>query len=457
MVARPLSGDQMSTLRELERMLAARFDADNLAIYGDYLQSIDDPRGELIALDLGGDETTRARSEALLAEWLGDGVVQLLGMTEIEHGFVTDLYLDGGDPRSARLLDAMLAGPAAGYLRGATILGDLGWTRYAVERLVTRPHAWLERLSIQAIGRPASPTIGAELAASLAAATPRLAQLEVWGHRVVGELSHDALRSLCVTGYDAVGTLLGRGTARLPSVALLDLAFHVERDRSTVDRVALASLLAPERLPALRRLDLSRNEPGTQAPHYLGGSVPTFALLSALAIRAQLTHVRAPSVRSQADADHIARAISGMPRLLELAIVRGYHRIQGWHMPLAVKLPTPWPWPPADHADSQLTAHWLSDTTDTASADYLRLPLAPLIVWLEDQFTRLSPRARAAWGEFFDLVSDYRGLRITVPGPTIRAALAALDDGDDTLVAWLRLRAMLPSRSPEAGVTFTEL
>jgi hypothetical protein len=49
------------TRGDLERALADQFDAEHLSVYGDYLQSIGDPRGDLIAFDLHGLGAARAR------------------------------------------------------------------------------------------------------------------------------------------------------------------------------------------------------------------------------------------------------------------------------------------------------------------------------------------------------------------------------------------------------------
>ena len=55
---------------DLERALADQFDAEHLSVYGDYLQSIGDPRGDLIAFDLSELDDARRRDQ-LIAEWLG--------------------------------------------------------------------------------------------------------------------------------------------------------------------------------------------------------------------------------------------------------------------------------------------------------------------------------------------------------------------------------------------------
>jgi hypothetical protein len=76
-------------LAELEAALAASFDRAQLAVYGDYLQSLGDPRGELIAIDLhvaehGPDERSTARKNLLVGEWLGADA----SWVRVEDGFL---------------------------------------------------------------------------------------------------------------------------------------------------------------------------------------------------------------------------------------------------------------------------------------------------------------------------------------------------------------------------------
>jgi hypothetical protein len=438
-------GDASMMRDDLERALADDFDADHLSVYGDYLQSVGDPRGELIALDLCGRDG--GRRDQLIAEWLGPDVAELLAMTVIEHGFITDLYLDGNDPR---LLDAILAGPAAPYIRGATVLGDAEWVRTALVRLSERVHPWLHRLSVQISG-VASPTLAGSVAAALARATPRLEQLEVWGRGVLTGFSHPAVRSLRLTGYDAIDALLENARAKLPAVAVLDLAFHVERGESFHTVQSVCTLVG---LPKLRRLDLSRNEPGLRAPHYLGGHGDAFAFLAELPVRRQLTHVRLPSLRSQAQADHLAEAIAGMPALREIAIVRGYRGFSHLVVPAVVRQPAPWPWQPADELEhTVIMATIQSRSLPGGRVQVLALSPVPIVAWLEEHFAGLQAETRAAWTELFELLQAHRGVALSVPRREIRPMLDALED--DSLGTWLQLREAVRAYDCESlSVTF---
>jgi hypothetical protein len=290
---------------------------------------------------------------------------------------------------------------------------------------------------VQTVDESASPIVGPELAAVLTRATPRLQQLEVWGRRVFDGLAHPALRSLRLTGSDAVGALLADSGDQLPSVGLLDLAFCVERDASPwgVDAYALPTA----RLPKLRRLDLSRNEPGFLSPHYLGGSYDPFAFLAQLDVRSKLTHVRLPSVRSQAQADLLDSAVRSMPLLRELAIVRAYRGLGSFHMPRLAQLPEPWPWPPADQARALVFATVASASHPLLErTTQLDLPLPPMVVWLEQHFEQLPPPARGGWRELFELLEQSRH-HAQISARVLRAMLQELElsEGVDP---WIQLR-----------------
>jgi hypothetical protein len=440
------------TRDDIEQALVESFDAEHLSVYGDYLQSIGDPRGELIALDLN-DVDAPDRRAALALQWLGAGAAELLEVATIEHGFLADVYLDG--ERSARWLDDVLAGPGGAYLRGLTLRGSGAWARSAVARLATRSHAWLQRLSIQTTDGTSSPAIDGALASALARATPRLEQLEVSGHAVFGELAHDALRSLCVTGYDAVGSLCGSGAAALRAVTVLDLAFHVEHDATAPGRRALAALLQPDRLPKLRRLDLSRNEPGTTAPHYLGGRADPFGFLASCALRGQLTHVRLPSVRTPDQAEVIAATMADMPALRELAVVRHY-RWSYVSLPPQVIAPLPWPWLPADLIEPEAIVRFARVRgRNSDDGPRLTLPLPPLVRWLEHCFVHLPRGVQGAWLELFETVRLHGPRGPAFSPALLSTALAALDPQDDRLAAWRRVRALIESARPDDLLTIT--
>ena len=394
----------MTTERDdIEAALADYFDAEHLAVYADYLEGLGDPRGEIIALELRGIEDGH---DDRLARWLGDDVVALLEPSTIEVGFITDLYIDDATPSS--VFATLERSPIGAYIRGVTVHGTAATVRDTIARLTAGRHPWLETLAIQATTLSSGVTVPTD--APLATALPKLRELEVWGRRVFGELAHPGVRSLRVTDYEAIGSLLDDGPVGLPNVAVLDLACmatQVERVAGRLDR---------DRLPALRRLDLSRNEPGTTGPHYLGGRIDACELLARLPARAQLAHVRLPSVRTPEQAARLAEAMASMPALRHLTAARAYHAHRHVAVPHPLVLPAAFPWWPADayEVGARLRFDMRGDTADVL--------VRPLIVWLEAAFATLPPPARDAWLHAFRLVAE--SPRMTLARDELIAALA---------------------------------
>jgi hypothetical protein len=363
---------------DIEAALADSFDAEHLAVYADHLQSHGDPRGELIALDLEGISDGR---DELIARWLGDDVATLLERSSIEVGFITDLLVDDASP--PELLDAVLASPAGACVRGVTIQGVAPTVRTAIARLVAHRHPWLDRLSVQANTANTRTVVPDDI--PLATAMPALRELEVWGRRVFGELAHPGVRTLRVTGYEAIGAILEDGPRGLPNVAVLDLACDARG--ATAEDVAEA---VRDRLPALRRLDLSRNEPGRMPPHYLGGAVDACELLARLSVRARLSHVRLPSVRSREQAHRLAGAIASMPALRQLGAARSYHAHRHVAVPPELQLPDAYPWWPADTLQGEMVhfRRW-------GGAQEIALPFGALVIALES--VELSESQLTTW------------------------------------------------------------
>jgi hypothetical protein len=271
---------------------------------------------------------------------------------------------------------------------------------------------------------------------------------------VFGELAHDALRSLCMTGWDAVGSLLGTGAALLPGVVILDLAFYTDADSGPHGPASLDLLLPAKRLPALRRLDLSRNEPGNAPPHYLGGRIDTFAFFERLALRNQLTHVRMPSVRSRAQAARLASATSGMPALREILIARSYLTLAGVTLPPFVKQAPAFPWWPADQTEPMITAVLETPQTHLLDDPQLRHDLAmpAIVVWLEHTFGGLPDDARTAWHELFEFLRwQQRSFHLPFPREVFQRAIDSVDSDDADLASWLTLRSALQA-TPKAAL-----
>ena len=188
---------------DLEEALAACWNLDDLAVYADLLLAADDPRGELIALDLQHDpnsEAWAARRFASLARWLGSDLARRSSGL-IKHGFIHEL--DDGK-RWGPLAPTLLDGPAGPYIRRFTSRGPATKVRATMQRLAGKPRPFLTAMEIGVRGSSRDLIISEQLGARLIAATPRLHELEVRGHRVLGTLAHPALRRLHLSNHDSV-------------------------------------------------------------------------------------------------------------------------------------------------------------------------------------------------------------------------------------------------------------
>ena len=301
-------------MTELEFAVMARWDREAIAVYGDHLMSIGDPRGELVAMDLrieqeGASPAVVARRNELIAAWFGDRLPPGI----VRYGFV-DVDATSATPDSQLAL--ALGGPGAAYVRSVAIAGAAGLVARSIQMLAEAPRPWLTKLVVRQWDESALPTIED---AALAAALPHLAELEVEGRRVFAELAPPRLRTLRISGFDAIA--LGRSGAPL-AVESLDFAFHCHfaREHEAPKAGALRSLLPAARFPALRDLDLSRNEPGRLAPYTLGGDLDVFSFLDNLAVRRQLEELRLPPLISSNDLAKLAHALEDMPALRELVV-----------------------------------------------------------------------------------------------------------------------------------------
>ena len=138
----------MADLVEIEAALAADWDPEQLAVYGDFLQSMGDPRGELIAIDLAGRTNERAaRKRELVVEWLGEDLATIVWhVGAVEHAFV---HLGRRAPEMGTFaLAELLAHPAGRYLRELTIEDAPPRISDALDLLAEAPRTWLARLRL---------------------------------------------------------------------------------------------------------------------------------------------------------------------------------------------------------------------------------------------------------------------------------------------------------------------
>lgn len=361
--------------------------------------------------------------------------------------------------------DSLAVALATEQLSAIAVAGDAAWLRHVLEAFAARPrgatHLALHRLELRDNEAIASDV--------LRRALPRLAYLEVQGARVLGDVVHPGVRVLRMTGAHAVHSVRGDG-APWASVKLLDLAFEDrERDRAPVRErwrdepwydkhyeerylAGAARALSAARLPALRAIDLSRNEPGWTLPHHLGGERDPFRFLAGLALRDQLVRVRMPSLRTAAQAQQLTAAIAAMPALRELSLARQYATS-------AVEVPAPavasavWPWPPADESPPALYGrieHAASRYARPSSA--LALPLPPLIHCLEAVFED-ALIAPAPWSELFERLHAQR--THAVPRHALLAMLSELAPLEPALVEWDRVRHQLAQLDASARLVLS--
>ncbi|MEJ7597666.1 MAG: hypothetical protein WKG01_07140 [Kofleriaceae bacterium] len=504
----------METYRALEAALAAssdrgsghRFDRDTLAVYADELMSIGDPRGELIALDLQletqADRTSRtrryrfapaelvARRAALLETWLralvpSDPTRGWIG-DHVRFGFLEDLELASAE--QCAQLPVILASPLGELIRGVTIRGVDRDLATALDLLAGISHPWLARLSLHnhGSGRLLSPA----LEARVIAATPRLARLELAGHRAIRTFAHPALRELRIDGRASLGCL---ASGAFVGVTLLDLGFAVEpagygygwtRDPDTEDRdlvdedadlghegsapidddavATVAALLHGELLPAVRQLDLSRNEPGfagtadddrddddgengeraryDRAP---SARLDPFALIGIAPLHRQLTHLRLPAMRTELDFTRLSDAVAAMPALVEVEVVRGhYYRAPALpHASARFVRPPAWPWPPPASIRPGETLRIA--VPGSRSGDLVGL--ADAVAGMERWFEDLPADARYAWTRLWLFVNALALDReAAFPADVLVEALEACASPG----SWRELRDELRARRP---------
>jgi uncharacterized protein (TIGR02996 family) len=210
---------------ELERAVAdAVDDPEAWAVYGDWLAGQGDPRGEIIALELDGQN---ASSLYDARAWLGGEVSAPL---EWRHGFVASAQLHSDD----QAIEGLLASPAGRFLRELRVDGDAGPVAAA---LIRHPPRSLRELTIGRTFVRQSHPLG-DLA-PIWPLLPHLRRLELHG--------------------------LGAALGDLDAVALGELELQVEVGE-------LERALVAARLPALTRLRLYLPELGDGAVGQLARS-----------------------------------------------------------------------------------------------------------------------------------------------------------------------------------------
>ncbi|MBA2538524.1 MAG: hypothetical protein H0V17_02715 [Deltaproteobacteria bacterium] len=417
----------MTETAELEAALDAAWTLDNLQVYGDHLQQLGDPRGELIGIDVaiartGSTPVLAHRRRRFLRSWLGlepnDNPTRGVwsGVT-FAYGFIEDCRM-----RSAMQI---LATPAAPFVRGITLDGHTGGIEHVIAELARVPRPWLTRLTLapRFRGDPPGNTWRGELPnianksfPSLIANTPRLARLELAGHRLVKDFPHPALRELRVAGIDALLPLL-EARQPMPEVTSLSLAFARELGAPVVLARPWPSLLPAASLPALDTLDLSSNE-GQRST--TDTQVGVFDVLDSLGILEQLEVLRLPSIRNGHEAQLVQRALDRMPQLERLEVMRGWGK-HPVHHERAECIEVPVAAPRYEAPDTELWFLFAHHPTMQFGRVHDALRLCERVTLDDD--------ARAAWTELWELIAalpDEDSPPRSIAAGTLAVALEAL-------------------------------
>jgi hypothetical protein len=419
----------------LEASLQERWDRGTLDVYGDYLQSLGDPRGDLIAIDrqVAATGLTRALADqrhAVIQAWLGGETIggHAWNPAWFRDGFV-DLEIDSFVGRQAPELPAVLASPAGRYLRSLRL--KLPYERVAsvIELLSRGRHPWLARLEIELSERRLLEAPGE---AALAAAMPRLRALalQTCSFR---RFRHPAVRRLELRGLPSSELL----EAGMPDVTELEVDF--DAPWAPVGQRAIdewARRLEPAHLPALRRLDLSPNEELTmRESRWLGLACD---LVAALGGRDRLTHLVLPSLRSSEDAARVRELLAAMPGLVELSFGRRFACFDAYHAELdhpAIVLPPPRPWPP----DFRENRYYIRIRFDDGARFELAYPWCIMPMdgkrgpWSSARlFDELAKPVRIAWCELWSVLEQQDPRRtpgtgtVRFPARTLALAMRAL-------------------------------
>jgi hypothetical protein len=176
-----------TTRSELEAALARSFDHELLAVYGDLLQRENDPRGELIAIDLHGTRAGLspelvARRTQILTTLIGPELAHqrwqaAFGLVEVEIG-----------EQSRDTLAKFFASPLGPYVRSLVICGGDGDIKRNIGAVAECHHVWMRSFEIRhwapfqrrntpIVEMVSAPLISDRMATKLVRATPHLETL----------------------------------------------------------------------------------------------------------------------------------------------------------------------------------------------------------------------------------------------------------------------------------------
>jgi hypothetical protein len=234
----------------------------------------------------------------------------------------------------------------------------------------------------------------------------------------------------------------------IPALAALDLVLDgddADDNETGYDPRVLATI---DELPALRELDLSRNEPGY--PPRGGEGIYPFVRWLPLQ---RIERLRLPSLRTPQQIALLGETVELSPAT-QFEIVRTYDQHVGALATVGhprLTLPVPFVWPPRDTLSSR-EALTITVPTEEYGDD---VSLTQLIELLEPQFATLPPNARQAWLAFWTFLSDLpwedgdnHVVTRMFPAATLLTALEPIDDfipSPGVRGAWAQLAEKLRS------------
>jgi hypothetical protein len=432
----------------LEATLHAAWDADTAAVYADLLTARGDPRGELIAIDLAlataPTPALHARKREVIEGWIPAKLRDTFGWQprHLDRGLLRWVQLHGtttGETIADQLATVLEA--VGDRISDLSLWGQAQPVVDALALLANQPLPWLGRLQLHRT--TGARAIGDKLWSRVIAATPNLRELTIIGKRVVTSPIHPAVTTLRLRGGD--GIVVGKHA--IDAVTAIELAFENPdraREGSVAQHVALAPLVNPRTFPALRSLDLSRNEPLAWA---LTEPIGVLAFVEAIEDFDRIERLRLPAIRDPETAQRVLALLEAWPRLhVEIARV---HRtpvpLDGFVHP-RLSPPPDRVWPASAHSRSALTILCAGVHTD-------ELALSSLIDQLDEHFDRMDADAKAAWIALWSFLDelpweDDRNETVTRPFPaaTLRCALEALEGDSRADAVAKALRAADPAQ-----------
>jgi len=285
-------GAAMPTLEDLEAQILATWDRETIEVYGDQLQSLGEPRGELIAIDLAIEDSGSTpelvrRREELIDAWLGDTVPN----GRVRCGFV-DVDATGADPVAQ--IHHAFDGPGSRFIRSVAIVGAPNTIAATAQALAATVRPSMTALTIRQWDEADRPTLGAGAAQAMIEATPHLRELAIDGRQVLDDFPHPAVTRLRISGFDGIASLVD-GTLAMPALVALDLALYAHLAKRAPGPSRDVFRRVGVQMPRLVDLDLRRNNPGYADPDSLGGDVDVAVAVQALGIADQLRVLRVPT------------------------------------------------------------------------------------------------------------------------------------------------------------------